>query len=94
MTKKTRGTHPQVTPNIAGRKPSEIKASAPTPRENLLKENEVAEWLGISPLTLRKWRCLRTQPLPFLKIKKIIRYKESDLLRFQESKMVRFGEVR
>jgi hypothetical protein len=39
-------------------------------------------------LTLRKWRCQRTQPLPFLKIAKVIRYKESDLLPFVESHMV------
>jgi hypothetical protein len=57
-------------------------------RERLLTEAEVAEWLGISPLTLRKWRCLRTHSLPFLKIAKVIRYKESDVLPFLESHMV------
>jgi hypothetical protein len=57
-------------------------------RERLLTEAEVAEWLGLSPLTLRKWRCLRTHPLPFLKIAKVIRYKESDVLPFLESHMV------
>ena len=60
---------------------------APT-RERLLTEAEVAEWLGLSPLTLRKWRCLRTHPLPFLKIAKVIRYKESDVLPFLESHMI------
>lgn len=57
-------------------------------RERLLTEDEVAEWLGISPLTLRKWRCLRTHELPFVKIGKTIRYRESDVLRFLESHMV------
>jgi excisionase family DNA binding protein len=57
-------------------------------REPLLTEAEAAEWLGLSPLTLRKWRCLGTHPLPFLKIGKTIRYCESDVLRFLESHMV------
>ena len=57
-------------------------------RERLLTESEVAEWLGLSPLTLRKWRCLRTHPLPFLKIAKLIRYRESDVLPFLERHMI------
>jgi len=57
-------------------------------RERLLTEAEVAEWLGLSPLTLRKWRCLRTHPLPFLKLAKTIRYRESDVLPFLERHMV------
>ncbi len=57
-------------------------------REPLLTEAEAAEWFGLSPLTLRKWRCLRTHPLPFLKIGKTIRYRESDMLQFLENHMV------
>lgn len=66
---------------------SDCRDSAPK-RDRLLTEAEVAEWFGVSPLTLRKWRCQRTHPLPFLKIAKVIRYRESDVLRFLESHMV------
>jgi hypothetical protein len=68
--------------------PNAVPTSTRPAVERLLTEAEVAQWLCISPLTLRKWRCQRTQPLPFLKIAKVIRYKESDLLPFVESHMV------
>jgi len=38
-----------------------------------LTEIETAELLGVSPLSLRKWRCLPTHPLPFFKSRSLIR---------------------
>jgi excisionase family DNA binding protein len=50
----------------------------------LLTEAEAAEALGISPLTLRKWRCTGEQSIRYYKIGRKARYKPEDILEFIE----------
>jgi hypothetical protein len=57
-------------------------------KELLLTEAEVTRQLQLSPLTLREWRCLRTHSLPFVKIGKVIRCRQSDVLRLIDSCVV------
>jgi len=52
-----------------------------------MTEAEAAEFLGVSPLTLRKWRCLRTHELPFFKSRNLIRYRLRDLQNFIDRRM-------
>jgi excisionase family DNA binding protein len=53
-----------------------------------MTEAEAAEFLGVSPLTLRKWRCLRTHQLPFFKSRNLIRYRLRDLQGFIDQHMI------
>jgi excisionase family DNA binding protein len=46
---------------------------------NLLDETEAAEKLGVAVQTLRNWRHIR-RGLPYVKIGRIVRYREKDLL--------------
>jgi predicted DNA-binding transcriptional regulator AlpA len=58
----------------------------------LLKEAEVSERLGISTMTLRKWRLFRKGP-GYLKLgPKAVRYPEADLCKWIES-LQRGGDV-
>ena len=43
-------------------------------RHRLMNEHEVAERLGVSPGTLRVWRCTKRHNLPFIKLGKSVRY--------------------
>jgi predicted DNA-binding transcriptional regulator AlpA len=60
---------------------SDLAAAA----EKLLNDNEAAEQLGVSPATLRSWRCRGIGPA-FLKlgngIKSAVRYSVSDIEQF------------
>ena len=53
-----------------------------------MTESEAAEFLGVSPLTLRKWRCLRTHELPYFKSRNLIRYRLRDLQSFIDRHIV------
>lgn len=57
-------------------------------RERFLTPEEVAEWLDTSVQTLATWRCVKRYPLPFVRLGRLIRYRESDVLAFCESRLV------
>jgi predicted DNA-binding transcriptional regulator AlpA len=50
-------------------------------QNNLIDEQAAAGLLGISPQTLRVWRCHRKH-LQFLKIGRCVRYRQSDIEAF------------
>jgi predicted DNA-binding transcriptional regulator AlpA len=53
--------------------------------DRLLSEGEAAEYLGLSPHTLNRWRVVRAGP-PFIKIgAKAVRYRLPDLAAWVES---------
>ncbi len=55
------------------------------PPQTLLKPAEAAQILGLSCVTLAKWRWNGANDLPFLKLgPKIVRYRKGDLDRFLE----------
>lgn len=47
-------------------------------KDRLLNEREAAERLGLSVKTIRGWRT-KGGPLPYIKISKACRYRESDI---------------
>lgn len=49
---------------------------APDP---LRTEAESALFLGVKPTTLQIWRCTKRYPLPFIKVGRLVRYRQSAL---------------
>ncbi len=48
----------------------------------LLTELETAEALSCRPATLAAWRCTGRTDLPFVKVGRLVRYREADVLAF------------
>jgi len=46
----------------------------------LMTEAEAAAALGVRPATLQAWRTTKRVGLPYLKISRLIRYREADVL--------------
>ena len=45
----------------------------------LLCEADAAKHLGVKPTTLQVWRCTKRYPLQFVKVGRLVRYRQSDL---------------
>ena len=60
----------------------------------LLNEDDAAALLGVEATTLAVWRCTKRYGLAYVRVGRLIRYKESDLLDFLESRRVMPGQVR
>ncbi len=56
-------------------------------KDTLHDEKSAAEFLGLEPGTLAVWRSTRRYNLPFVKIGRLVKYRESDLLAFVESRL-------
>jgi len=54
----------------------------------LLDPNRAAEFLGVSRETLAVWRCTKRYPLPYIKVGRLVKYREADLAAFLESRRV------
>lgn len=54
----------------------------------LLQPKQAAEYLGVSPGTLEVWRSTKRYPLPFIKVGRLVKYRQSDLDAFLESRTV------
>ena len=57
-------------------------------RDPLLKPEEAARQLGVKPETLEIWRCTQRYPLPYAKIGRLVRYRQSDVDAFVKSRTV------
>lgn len=55
----------------------------------LHSEGQAAEILGVQKNTLAAWRCRKSQPLPYVKVGRLVRYKESDLVKFLERNTIK-----
>lgn len=62
-----------------------------TPITELLTEKETASRLGVSPTTLRTWRCRRRYQLAFVKVGGRIRYTASAIQKFIETSTIEPG---
>lgn len=49
------------------------------PQEKLLSNRDAAEFLSVSPSFLNNDRVTRRHSIPYLKVGKLVRYRESDL---------------
>ena len=54
----------------------------------LVSPEQAAEFLGTTTGTLAVWRCNRRYDLPYVKVGKSVRYRQSDLERFVQSRTV------
>jgi hypothetical protein len=54
----------------------------------LLNENAAADLIGVRPQTLSVWRSTKRYPLPYVRVGRLIYYRESDLLAFLDSRLV------
>jgi len=57
-------------------------------RSPLYDPGKAAAFLGISKETLAVWRCTKRYNLPYIKVGRLIKYRESDLTTFVESRRV------
>lgn len=60
--------------------------------QKLLDENETAEYLKIAPGTLSVWRSVGRHKLPFVKVGRLVRYRQADLDNWIESRVIRGGD--
>jgi hypothetical protein len=61
----------------------------PYHNSNLRDPIATSELLGVTRGTLAGWRCTRRYDLPFVKIGRVIRYRDSDIQNFLEQHTVR-----
>ena len=48
-------------------------------KQNLMSAEEAAEYLNVTTRTLANWRCLGYPSLPYIKLGRCIKYRQSDL---------------
>ncbi|MFM0041642.1 helix-turn-helix domain-containing protein [Paraburkholderia sediminicola] len=53
-----------------------------------LTPEQAAEILGVSPYTLSNWRVGKRQPLPYVKLGRLVRYRRADIEAFLSSNLV------
>jgi len=51
-----------------------------------LDNRAAAQYLGVKPETLDVWRCTKRYPLPFIKVGRLVRYRQSALDAFLASR--------
>ena len=78
----------KITKRASGQRGVQDANPMPILEKKLWTEVELADRWNLSPVTLKKWRCLRTNRLPFLKVGKTIFYRESDLAAFEAFNIV------
>ena len=54
----------------------------------LLTRKEAAEYLGVEENTLAVWACNNRYKLPYIKVGRLVRYKQSELDEFLERQTV------
>ncbi len=46
---------------------------------NLLGNIAAAAYLGVTPRTLEVWRCTKRHAIPYIKVGRLVKYRQSDL---------------
>lgn len=59
-----------------------------TPQNPRLTNDQAAEYLGITPRTLEVWRCTGRYGIPFIKVGRLVRYRQTDLDAFLDRRTV------
>lgn len=60
-------------------------------KPNLLTPQEVANRLGVSTTTLSTWRCTKRYPLPYVKVGRLVRYRQADIEAFELGRLQEGG---
>ena len=58
------------------------------PKDEILGNNDAAEYIGVTPRTLEVWRCTKRYQIPFIKVGRLVKYRKSALDAFLESRTV------
>lgn len=59
-----------------------------SPVPELMKTEQAANFIAVTPATLTTWRCTRKNRIPFVRIGRAVRYRRSDLLAYIERNTV------
>jgi predicted DNA-binding transcriptional regulator AlpA len=65
---------------------SSLKIAEGSATDQLRNEAEAANILGVKPTTLQIWRSTRRYPLPYIKVGRLVRYRQSALDAFLVSR--------
>ncbi len=57
-------------------------------REKLLSNKEASAYIGVLPGTLESWRYSKRYPIPFIKVGRLVKYRQSDLDIFLDQRTV------
>lgn len=49
------------------------------PKGNLLGNEAAADYLGVTPRTLEVWRCTKRHAIPYIKVGRLVKYRQADL---------------
>ena len=79
--------------NISSKSSSNPSLSTKATVQPLIDENAVAIKLGVSRATLQAWRCARRVNLPFIKVGRLVRYRQEDIDAFIAANMASLAPV-
>lgn len=46
---------------------------------DLLNTEQAAVYLGVTPRTLEVWRCVKRHAIPYIKVGRLVKYRQTDL---------------
>lgn len=58
------------------------------PFSDLINNDQAAAYLGVTPRTLEVWRCTKRYKIPFIKVGRLVRYRQSSLDAFLSSRTI------
>lgn len=58
------------------------------PQSNLFDTEAAADYLGVAPRSLEVWRCVKRHSIPYIKVGRLVKYRQSDLDAWLESRTV------
>ncbi len=57
-------------------------------QNKLLDTGPAADYLGVTPRTLEVWRCVKRHAIPYIKVGRLVKYRQSDLDAWLESRTI------
>lgn len=58
----------------------------------LLTRRQAADYLGVTPRTLAVWACSKRYQLPYVKVGRLVKYRQEDLDAFIEQRTIHPSE--
>lgn len=65
-----------------------MASNSPIIKDPILGNTQAAEYLGVTPRTLEVWRCTKRYFIPYVKVGRLVRYRQSALDAFLASRTV------
>jgi len=65
-----------------------MASNSPIIKDPLLDNPQAADYIGVTPRTLEVWRCTKRYSIPFVKVGRLVRYRQSALDAFLASRTV------